>query len=112
MATERPVAKELTGERLPPRISDLADPPARLYLHGELPRGPAVAVVGTRKASAEGLAFTRALAAELAAAGVAVLSGGAKGVDTAAHEGALDVGGVTVVVTPAGFERPFPKENA
>ena len=103
---------ELSGERLPPRLSDLSRPPERLHLLGELPRGPAVAVVGTRRASPEGLAFTRALAAELAAAGVAVLSGGAKGIDTAAHEGALDVGGVTVVVTPAGFHRPFPKENA
>jgi len=113
MAGERKeAAKELVGERLPPRLSDLAEPPARLYLHGELPRGPAVAVVGTRKASREGLAFTRTLAAELAAAGVAVLSGGAKGIDTAAHEGALDVGGVTVVVTPAGFNRPYPEQNA
>jgi DNA processing protein len=105
-------AEVLLGEKLPPRLADLEAPPARLYLHGELPRGPAVALVGTRKASAEGLAFTRKLAAELAAAGVAVLSGGAEGIDTAAHEGALDVGGVTVVVTPAGFDRPFPKQNA
>ena len=106
------VSEELTGERLPVRLQDLEEPPTRLYLRGELPRGPAVAVVGTRKAGKEGLAFTRSFAAELAAAGVAVLSGGAKGVDTAAHEGALDAGGVTVVVTPAGFEHPFPEENA
>jgi DNA processing protein len=52
------------------------------------------------------------LAAEIAAAGVVILSGGAKGIDTAAHEGALDAGGVTVVVTPAGFDHPFPPENA
>ena len=107
-----PAATELSGEWLPPRLADLASPPERLYLHGELPRGPAVAVVGTRDASAEGIAFTRAFASELAAAGVAVLSGGAKGVDTAAHEGALDVGGVTVVVAPAGLHRPFPEQNA
>jgi DNA processing protein len=105
-------ARELVGDRLPPRLAELAEPPTRLYLHGELPRGPAVAVVGTREASAEGLAFTRGFAAELAAAGVAVLSGGAEGIDTAAHEGALDAGGVTVVVTPAGFDRPFPAKNA
>ena len=103
---------ELSGERLPPRLADLEEPPVRLYLHGELPRGPAVAIVGTRKASPEGIAFTRGFAAELAAAGVAVLSGGAKGIDTAAHEGALDVGGVTVVVTPAGFDKPYPEQNA
>lgn len=101
----------LEGERLPPRLADLPKPPAQLYLHGELPRGPAVAIVGTRSASAPGLAFTRQLAAELAAAGVAVLSGGAEGIDSAAHEGALDVGGVSVVVAPAGLEHPFPEQN-
>jgi DNA processing protein len=105
-------ARELAGETLPPRLADLPDPPARLYLRGELPRGPAVAVVGTRKASPEGLAFTRSFAAELAAAGVAILSGGAEGIDTAAHQGALDGGGVTVVVTPAGFDHPFPASNS
>ncbi len=105
-------SEQLTGERLPPRLADLSAPPSRLYLRGELPRGPAVAVVGTRRASPEALAFSRSFAAELAAAGVAVLSGGAEGIDTAAHLGALDVGGATVVVAPGGFNRPFPEENA
>lgn len=103
--------EELSGARLPARLADLEEPPARLYLHGQLPRGPAVAIVGTRYACPDAIEWTRGLAAELAAAGVAILSGGAKGIDTAAHEGALDVGGVTVVVTPAGFEHPFPKQN-
>jgi DNA processing protein len=76
-----------------------------------LPRGPAVAIVGTREASEDGIAWTRKLAAELAAAGVAILSGGAEGIDTAAHEGALDAGGTTVVVTPAGFDHPYPEGN-
>jgi DNA processing protein len=89
----------------------LEDPPERLYLHGELPRGPCVAIVGTRRASREGIDFTRGLAADFAAAGVAVLSGGAKGIDTAAHEGALLGGGVTVVVAPAGLSHPFPEQN-
>jgi DNA processing protein len=102
----------LEGARMPPRLADLAEPPERLFLRGELPRGPAVAIVGTRRPSAEAAAFTRALAAELASAGVAVLSGGAEGIDTAAHEGALDVGGLTTVVAPAGFGRPFPEQNA
>lgn len=104
--------QELTGTRLPPLLADLPEPPLRLHLHGRLPRGPAVAIVGTRSASPEALAWTRKLAAEIAAAGVTILSGGAKGIDTAAHQGALDVGGVTVVVTPAGFDHPFPPENA
>jgi DNA processing protein len=93
-------------------LADHPDPPERLYLHGELPRGPAVAIVGTRRASPEGLAFARGLSSELATAGVAILSGGAKGIDTAAHEGALDVGGTTVVVTPAGFHHCYPAKNA
>jgi DNA processing protein len=108
-----PAARVLSGAELPQRLSDLAsDAPERLYLHGELPRGPAVAVVGTRYPSPEAVLFTRRLAEELARAGVAVLSGGAKGIDTAAHEGALRGGGVTVVVTPAGFAHPYPKQNA
>jgi DNA processing protein len=101
----------LEGRALPARLGDLAEPPARLYLHGELPRGPCVALVGTREASEPSLAFTRRLAADLAAAGVAVLSGGAKGIDTAAHEGALYGRGVTVVVAPAGLDHCYPEEN-
>jgi DNA processing protein len=83
-----------------------------MHLHGELPRGPAVAIVGTRYPSARGVRFTEELAAALVRRGVAVLSGGAKGIDTAAHRGALAAGGVTVVVAPAGFDTPFPRENA
>jgi DNA processing protein len=101
----------LEGQDLPARLGDLAEPPARLYLHGELPRGPCVALVGTREASEQSLGFTRQLAADLAAAGVAILSGGAKGIDTAAHEGALYGGGVTVVVAPAGLDHCYPEEN-
>lgn len=104
--------EELTGTRLPRPLAELPEPPARLHLHGRLPRGPAIAIVGTRTASAEALSWTRELSAEIAAAGVAIFSGGAKGIDTAAHEGALDAGGVTVVVTPAGFDHPFPAQNA
>ncbi|HEY3664980.1 MAG TPA: DNA-processing protein DprA, partial [Polyangiaceae bacterium] len=101
----------LTGSSLPGRLADLAAPPEQLFLRGELPRGPAVAIVGTRYPSLRGAMYARTLAKELARAGVVVISGGAKGIDTAAHRGALAVGGVTVVVAPAGFERPFPKDN-
>lgn len=104
--------QELSGASLPLPLSDLPYPPPRVFLHGRLPRGPAVAVVGTRTATREALDWTRAFSAELAAAGVAILSGGADGIDTAAHEGALDAGGVTVVVTPAGFDHPYPAHNA
>lgn len=111
MGSSGDAARELSGRDLPVRLRDLEEPPERLYLHGELPRGPCVAIVGTRRASPEGVDFTRRLAADFAAAGVAVLSGGAEGIDTAAHEGALFVGGMTTVVAPAGLWHPFPKQN-
>ena len=102
----------LEGARLPHRVHDLPRPPARLYLHGELPRGPAVAIVGTRGPTLAGEQFARHLAGVLAREGVAILSGGALGIDTAAHRGALDVGGKTVVVAPSGYAHPYPSENA
>jgi DNA processing protein len=102
----------LSGSSLPPRLEDLAAPPERLFLRGELPRGPAVAIVGTRHPSPRSSEYAHELAGELAEAGVAVLSGGAEGIDTQAHRGALAVGGTTVVVAPAGFDHPFPEGNA
>ncbi len=102
----------LTGSALPGRLADLEAPPDRLFLRGELPRGPAVAIVGTRHPTDAYARFAYELACDLAEAGVAVLSGGAKGIDTEAHRGALARGGVTVVVAPAGFNRPYPEKNA
>ena len=107
-----PTAAELRGIHLPPRLSDLEHPPECLYLRGELPRGPAVAVVGTRHPTPEAERFAEKLAADLGLAGVTVMSGGARGIDTAAHVGALRVGAPTVVVAPSGFARPFPEFNA
>lgn len=101
----------LERELLPARLKDLAEPPERLYVRGELPRAAAVAIVGTRRPTREGTHFARHLASELASQGVAILSGGAEGIDTAAHSGALDVLGKTMVVAPAGFEQPFPEQN-
>jgi len=101
----------LTEARLPPGVRDLPNPPERLYLHGESPRGPCVALVGTRSPTLDGMAYARHLGGALARAGVTVLSGGAEGIDGAAHEGALAVGGLTVVVAPAGWDRPFPEAH-
>jgi DNA processing protein len=101
----------LSGSTIPPRLADLPRPPKLLYVWGELPRGPAVAVVGTRYATAAGLEFAEGLCHDLARAGVAVFSGGAKGIDTAAHRGALRAGGVTAVMAPAGFDSPYPPKN-
>lgn len=105
------LSRVLSGSLLPPRVLDLQEPPSELHLLGELPRGPMVAIVGTRRPSSDALKFARDLACELAKAGLIILSGGAAGIDTAAHVGALDGEGRTVVVAPAGHERPFPPAN-
>ena len=85
----------------PPALLDLADPPDRIHVQGALPafHGSA-AIVGARAASPYGLAVARRLAADLARVGVAVVSGLARGIDTAAHAGALDAGGATLAVLP------------
>lgn len=102
---------ELSGPKLPPSLGDLEDPPKRLYVAGELPRGPSVAIVGTRKPTLEGVTFAREIAVELASQGIAIVSGGAAGIDRAAHEGALEVGGTTVVVGPSSFDFPYPHQH-
>ena len=82
-----------------------------MWLCGELPRGPAVAVVGTRHPTTEALHFAHELSGDLVRAGVAVLSGGAEGIDGAVHRGALDAGGPTVVVAGSCITRPFPEKH-
>ncbi|WP_437874616.1 DNA-processing protein DprA [Sorangium sp. So ce513] len=94
------------AEAAPPTL------PPTLYLRGALPARPGIAIVGTRAASDEALRFTRALAAELGEAGYAIWSGGARGVDAAAHEGALAARAPTVVVAGGGLARPYPREHA
>jgi DNA protecting protein DprA len=91
------------------------EPPcAWLFVAGPLPPPPdaAVAVVGGRRASPLRLAVARSLGAGLAGAGRCVVSGGAVGVDTAAHAGALDGGGRTVAVVGCGLDVPYPRANA
>jgi DNA processing protein len=101
----------LEGITLPPSLLHLPEPPARLFLHGSLPRGPSVAIVGTRHPTAKALEYAEFLSSWLAARGVVILSGGAKGIDAAAHRGALGASGATVVVAPSSFDRPFPAKH-
>jgi DNA processing protein len=99
-------------DEYPTLLEHLADPPERLWVAGRsLARlHPAVAVVGTRTPTLYGLEVARALAADLARAGVTVVSGLARGVDAAAHEGALERG-ATVAVLPGGIDRVYPASN-
>ncbi|MBK8941519.1 MAG: DNA-processing protein DprA [Polyangiaceae bacterium] len=94
----------------PEGLRSLAPPPA-LRVRGEVPRGPAIAIVGTRTPSEPARDWTRAAAEALARRGLIVWSGGAVGVDAAAHEGALDAGAPTVVVLGSGLDAPFPPQN-
>lgn len=96
----------------PPGLCDLADPPAQLELAGRFPAGPPVAaVVGTRRPDRRGAAFARRLARELGEAGWAVISGGAVGIDSEAHLGALEAGAPTIAVLPTPLDDPYPPRN-
>ncbi|MBX3275543.1 MAG: DNA-processing protein DprA [Sandaracinaceae bacterium] len=98
----------LAPSAFPPALADLDDPPQALFVRGAIPSPPAVAIVGTRAADRGAARFARELASALAAVGYAIVSGGAEGIDAAAHEGALDAGGRTLVVLPTPIERPYP----
>jgi len=100
----------------PPRLAAIHDPPPGLFLRGaarpELLSRAAVAVVGARSCTDYGAHVARRLARELAAAGVVVISGLARGVDGHAHRGALDGGGATVAVLGCGIDRDYPRAHA
>lgn len=97
----------------PPRLAHLFDPPVVLYLAGPVDpaEGRAVAVVGTRAATEYGRRVARGLAAGLAGHGWTVVSGMARGIDGAAHRGALRAGGRSVGVLGSGLDHRFPWEN-
>jgi DNA processing protein len=88
----------------PGRLREIPDPPPALFVSGEDPDVPAVALVGSRKASRTGIEAARALGRALGERGVCVVSGLALGVDAAAHEGALEAGGPTVGVLGCGID--------
>jgi DNA processing protein len=98
----------------PPRLAQIYDPPLALYVQGTLQSrdGHGVALVGSRRTSHYGTETAERLAFQLAQSGVTVLSGLARGIDTAAHRGALKGGGRTIAVLGGGFDYLFPPENA
>ncbi|HZQ81708.1 MAG TPA: DNA-processing protein DprA [Gaiellaceae bacterium] len=99
----------------PPRLRAIHDPPPGLFVRGAAPLAlldrPCVAIVGARSCSPYGTAVALAFGRELAAAGVVVVSGLARGVDGAAHRGALDAG-ETVAVLGCGIDRDYPRAHA
>ncbi|MBT8469777.1 MAG: DNA-processing protein DprA [Deltaproteobacteria bacterium] len=96
----------------PARLRGLSDAPEELRVVGELPDlRRSISIVGTRRADDEALDFAYSLARAAALDGFAVVSGGAIGIDRAAHEGAVDGGGHTVVVLPTGLDSPYPRAN-
>jgi DNA processing protein len=100
-------------DEYPPNLRVIFNLPPFLFYRGALEPSDArsIAVVGTRRASAEGLRRAQELAGELAGRKVTVLSGLAKGIDTAAHRATLDAGGRTIAVMGTGITRIYPKEN-
>jgi len=95
----------------PLALEALEEPPAELHVAGQLPSGPTAAFVGSRDADEDAVRFIMRTASDLALRGFTIVSGGARGVDTAAHRGALEAGGTTVVVLGAGMNFPYPAEN-
>ncbi|MFN8898614.1 MAG: DNA-processing protein DprA [Pseudomonadota bacterium] len=98
----------------PARLLQTADPPLMLYVEGALPAlsAPALAIVGSRSATAQGLDNARAFAAALGRDGLVVVSGLALGIDAAAHEGALAAPAGTVAVLGTGLEPVYPPRHA
>lgn len=103
----------LDNSSVPPELREIPGPPEALWVRGTLPplNSPRVAIVGTRKATAEGRATAREIARELAERSVVVVSGLALGIDAAAHEGALSGNGLTVAVLGNGVDQVYPPSH-
>src|SRR5947209_8017949 len=99
--------------RYPPRLREIFDPPVVLFARGrvELLESHMLAVVGTRRPTVYGLAVAERLGGDLARAGLTIASGMARGIDTAAHKGAMAAEGDTVAVLGCGVDVVYPTEN-
>ncbi len=106
-------AVTVLDDAYPRLLREIPGPPPVLYLRGTLPRQdePAVAIVGTRRATSYGREATTRIGSELASAGVTIVSGLAKGIDGFAHRAALDTGGRTVAVLASGVDIIYPPEH-
>jgi DNA processing protein len=96
---------------IPERLQAITSPPTKLFVEGDLGgllQSKAVAIVGSRKVTAYGREITKRLATQLAEQGIVIISGLAFGVDSIAHQAALDAGGQTIAVLPTPIERIYP----
>lgn len=102
-----------SDQQYPEQLKEIFDPPPVLWLRGDaaLLSRPSIAVVGTRHPTPYGSAMATMLARDLAARRLAIVSGMARGVDTAAHRGALEAGGRTIAAWGTGIDVIYPKEN-
>ena len=98
----------------PPRLKEIYDPPLILYVRGEpeILSKPGIAMVGTRHPTPYGIGMAERLACDLAIQGLVIISGMARGVDTASHRGAITAKGKTVAVFGTGVDVIYPKENS
>ncbi len=98
----------------PQRLKEIYDPPLVLYVRGnpEVLTQPGIAMVGTRHPTPYGLGMAERLACDLAAQGLVIISGMARGIDTASHRGAIAAKGKTVAVFGTGVDVIYPKENS
>jgi DNA processing protein len=113
MAETGAVTVTLSDPRYPQRLREIFDPPIMLFARGrvELLETISLGVVGTRRPTPYGLAVAERLSGDLAHAGLTIVSGMARGIDTAAHKGALAMGGDTVAVLGCGADVVYPSEN-
>lgn len=104
----------LSDAEYPPRLKQIYDPPVVLYVRGEasLLSRPGIAVVGTRHPSPYGLGMAERLSCDLSGRGIIIISGMARGVDTAAHRGTLAAKGKTVAIFGTGINVLYPRENS
>lgn len=94
-------------------LREIPWPPFGIYVLGDLPKSerPAIGIVGTRKATEDGVEFARTFAAELSRAGVVIVSGLAFGIDSASHKGCLEANGTTIAVLGNGLDAIYPASN-
>ncbi|MCP3917627.1 MAG: DNA-protecting protein DprA [bacterium] len=109
--SDTPLRLDSASKRWPNELDEVESPPEALWVRGRLAflaEAPRIAIVGTRSPTPYGEAQAERFATELARAGAVIVSGLARGIDQAAHRGALAVGGATIAVLGSGVDRPWP----